>query len=129
MVEIRRGDFSVEETVKKLKSPRIGAILTYLGTVREFSEGLGLEFEDNKSAVQKLEEIREGALDRFDIEDVAIIHRVGFLSVSENILLVAVSASRREPAFDACKCIIDDIKDFHKSWRKEVREIDDHSIF
>jgi molybdopterin synthase catalytic subunit len=120
MIEIRRDNFSIDEIVKQMRSPSTGAIVTYSGTVREFPEGVGLEFEDNRSAFQKLEEIRKRAIDRFGIQDVAIIHRVGFLRVSENILLVAVSASHREPAFDACKCIIDDIKDFHKSWGREV---------
>lgn len=120
MIEIRREDFSIDEIVEKMRSPRIGAIVTYLGTVREFPSGHGLEFENDKSAIQKLEEIERRAIHRFDIEDVAIMHRVGFLSVSENILLIAVSASRREPAFDACRSIIDDIKDFHESWKKEV---------
>jgi len=122
MIEIKKEDFSVDEIANKMKSPRIGAILTYLGTVREFPLGSGLEFDDDKNAIQKLEEIRKRAIDRFDIEDVAIMHRVGFLGISENILLIAVSASRREPAFAACKCIIDDIKDFHKSWKKEIRK-------
>ena len=122
MIEIRREDFSVDEIVKKMKSQSIGAMLTYLGIVREFPSGNGLEFEDDNNAIQKLEEIRKRAIDRFDIEDVAIIHRVGFLGISENILLVAVSASRREPAFDACHDIINDIKDFHKSWKREVRK-------
>jgi molybdopterin synthase catalytic subunit len=120
MVEIRREDFSVDEVIRKIKDPKVGAISIYLGTVREFHEGLGLEFEDDNQAVQKLEEIRKRAIDKFDVEDVAIVHRVGFLGISENILLVAVSASHREPAFDACRSIIDDIKDFHKSWGKEV---------
>ena len=120
MIEIRREDFSIDEITKKMKDPQIGAISIYLGTVREFPGGLGLEFEDDNHAVQKLEEIEKRAINRFDVEHVAIIHRVGFLGISENILLVAVSASHREPAFDACRSIIDDIKDFHKSWRKEV---------
>jgi molybdopterin synthase catalytic subunit len=120
MIEIRREDFSIDEIIKKMKQPRIGAISIYLGTVREFPEGVGLEFEDDNHAVQKLEEIEKRAINRFDVEDVAIIHRVGVLGISENILLVAVSASHREPAFDACRSIIDDVKDFHKSWRKEV---------
>ena len=122
MIEIRRDGFSIDEVVGKMKSPRIGAILTYLGTVRQFPEGNGLEFGDDENATQKLKEIEKRAIDRFDIEDVAIMHRVGFLGISENILLIAVSASRREPAFAACKCIIDDIKDFHKSWKKEIRK-------
>ena len=68
---------SVDEIVHKMKNPRIGALLTYLGTVREFPSGNGLEFEDDKNTVQKLEEMEKRAIDRFDIEDVAIIHRVG----------------------------------------------------
>jgi molybdopterin synthase catalytic subunit len=120
MIEIRREDFSIDEITKKMKDPQIGAISIYLGTVREFPEGVGLEFEDNNHAVQKLEEIEKRAIDKFDVEHVAIIHRLGFLGISENILLVAVSAAHREPAFDACRSIIDDVKDFHKSWRKEV---------
>jgi len=120
MIEIRREDFSIDEITKKMKDPKIGAISIYLGTVREFPSGNGLEFEDDNHAVHKLEEIEKRAIDKFDVEDVAIVHRVGFLGISENILLVAVSASHREPAFDACRSIIDDIKDFHKSWGKEV---------
>ena len=120
MIEIRKEDFSADEIIKRMRDPKIGAISIYLGTVREFPSGNGLEFEDDNQAVRKLEEIEKRAIDRFDVEDVAIIHRVGFLGISENILLVAVSASHREPAFDACRSIIDDIKDFHKSWGKEV---------
>jgi molybdopterin synthase catalytic subunit len=120
MIEIRREAFSIDEIIEKMKSPKIGALSIYLGTVREFPEGAGLEFKDNNQATEKLTEIAERAINRFDVEDVAIIHRVGFLGISENILLIAVSASHREPAFDACRSIIDDIKDFHKSWGKEV---------
>jgi len=120
MIEIRREDFSIDEITKKMKDPKVGAISIYLGTVREFPSGNGLEFEDDNHAVRKLEEIEKRAIDKFDVEDVAIVHRVGFLGISENIVLVAVSASHREPAFDACRSIIDDIKDLHKSWGKEV---------
>jgi molybdopterin synthase catalytic subunit len=120
MIEIRREDFSVDEITKRMKDPKIGAISIYLGTVREFPSGNGLEFEDDNQAVRKLEEIEKRAIGRFDVKDVAIVHRVGFLGISENILLIAVSASHRGSAFDACRSIIDDIKDLHKSWGKEV---------
>lgn len=120
MIEIRGEDFSVDEIVKEMKAPIIGALSIYVGTVREFPEGAGLEFEGNNQAAQRLEEIEERAISRFDVERVAIVHRVGFLGISENIVLVAVSASHREPALDACRNIIDDIKDFHKSWGKMV---------
>jgi molybdopterin synthase catalytic subunit len=122
MIEIRREDFSIDEVIKRLKSPQIGAIVIYLGTVREGQiEGLGLKFENDKDAAQKLAEIREAAINRFDIEDVAIIHRTGLLNVTEKILLIAVSAVHRWAAFDACQFIIDGIKELHKSWKREVR--------
>ncbi|MFP3879697.1 MAG: molybdenum cofactor biosynthesis protein MoaE [Dehalococcoidia bacterium] len=120
MIEIRREDFSIDEITEKLKDPEVGALSIYLGTVREFPEGLGLEFENDDYATRKLEEIEKSAINGFDVRDVAIIHREGFLGVSENILLVVVSASHRGPAFDACRSIIDDIKDLHKSWGKDV---------
>lgn len=120
MIEIKRENFSIDEVTRKMQDPKIGAISIYLGTVREFPEGVGLEFEGNGGAVRELGEIEERAINRFDIKDVAIIHRTGFLGISENILLVAVSASHRGPAFDACRSIIDEIKDLHKSWGKEV---------
>jgi len=120
MIEVRRQDFSIDEITEELKHPEVGALSIYLGTVREFPEGLGLEFEDNDRAIHELQQIRERTLNRFDVRDVAIIHRVGLLGISDNILLVAVSAAHRGPAFDACRSIIDDIKDFHKSWGREV---------
>jgi len=120
MIEIRREDFCVDEIIKNMKAPKIGALSIYLGTVREFPEGMGLEFEDNDQAAQRLERIREKAISRFDVEDVAIVHRVGFLGISENIVLIAVSAAHRGPAFSACRSIIEDIKDLHKAWGKAV---------
>ena len=120
MVEIGREDFCVDDIIKRMKAPKIGAVSVYVGTVREFPQGVGLEFADNDQAAQKLGEIRKRAINRFDVEDVAIMHRVGLLGVSENIVLVAVSASHREAAFSACRSIIDGIKDLHKSWVRVV---------
>ncbi len=120
MVEIQREDFCVDEIIKSMKAPKIGALSIYLGTVREFPEGVGLEFEGDDQAVHRLRQIREKAISGFDVEDVAIVHREGFLGISENIVLIAVSASHRGPAFRACRSIIDDIKDLHKSWGKAV---------
>jgi molybdopterin synthase catalytic subunit len=69
-----REDFSVDEIVERMKSAKTGAIATYLGRVRGFPEGTGLKFDDDKNAIQRLEEIRKKAIDRFDVEDVAIVH-------------------------------------------------------
>jgi len=66
MIEIRREDFSIDEITKKMKDSKIGALSIYLGTVREFPQGLGLEFENNNHAIQKLEEIEKKAINRFE---------------------------------------------------------------
>ncbi len=120
MIQLTKEDFSVDEALRMMKNPGVGAVLTYVGMVREFPEGLGLEFESKSEALEKLEDIREMAISTFDVEDVAIIHRTGFLRLLDNILLVAVSASHRGAAFDACQRIIDEIKTLHESWAKEV---------
>lgn len=120
MVKVQREDFSVDQAVRMLKSPAIGAVCIYLGTVRQFPQGAGLEFKDKDFVVPRLEEVERKALQKFEIKDVVIVHRIGFLGISENILLIAVSAAHRQAAFDACQSIIDDIKDFHKSWGREV---------
>ena len=123
MVEIKTENLSVDEIVKKLKNPKISAIITYLGTVRDTSSDgekvERLEFSYHQDMKEELEKIRTKARDKFDIADVGIIHRVGSLEVGENILLIAVSAAHRKPAFKACKFIIDEIKYLHDSWRKE----------
>jgi molybdopterin synthase catalytic subunit len=120
MIEITREDFSVDEAIRKMKNPGVGAILTYVGTVREFPGGLGLQFESSSDFLDRLEEIREMTISTFNVEDVAMVHRTGFLRPAENILLVAVSASHRRAAFDACERIIDEIKVLHESWAREV---------
>ena len=120
MVEIRQENFSIDEITKKMQGPKMGAMTIYVGTVREFPDGAGMEFAENNDAVRELEEIERRAINSLDIKEVAIIHRTGFLGISENILLIAVSAAHRGSAFDACRRIIDEIKDLHKSWGKEL---------
>ena len=123
MIEVRKGDFSADEFIAGMKKPEIGAIVVYVGTVRNFSAGKqieSLEFAvDDRTISKRLEEIEKAARDNFDIADIVIVHRVGTLRVSDNILLIAVSAAHRESAFNACGYIIDNIKIAHALWSKE----------
>jgi len=80
-----------------------------------------IEFADSEGLKQKLQEIEKKARDKFDIKDIAIIHRIGSLKVGEKILFLAVSAAHRGPAFAACRWIIDEIKnEVHSVWKKET---------
>lgn len=124
MIEIQKEDFSIDKPIEGLRNPKIGAIVVYLGTVRHFSEGKeieSLEFEvDERRAKTSLEEIEGRVRQDFDIEDIAIVHRLGKLKVSDKILLIVVSAPHREPAFAACNYIIDSIKTLHTEWKREI---------
>jgi molybdopterin synthase catalytic subunit len=75
MIQLTKEDFSVDEAVRRMKNPGVGAILTYVGMVRELPESVGLEFESSSDALERLEDIRGMAISMFDVEDVAIIHR------------------------------------------------------
>jgi molybdopterin synthase catalytic subunit len=62
MIEIRRRNFSIDEIIGRMQDPKIGAVSIYLGTVREFPEGVGMEFEGDDGAVRELEEIEKRAV-------------------------------------------------------------------
>ncbi|GAJ08487.1 unnamed protein product, partial [marine sediment metagenome] len=85
----------------------------------EGKEVEGVEFDADEAAIGKIKELEGKALKDFDVEDVAIIHRVGRLRVGDKLLLVAVSASHRQPAFAACMSIIDSVKVIHSTWGRE----------
>ena len=120
--EIADGDFSVEEIIGSMDSPKVGAVVAYVGVVRGFSEKgevEGIDFDRDEAAIDKVRELADGALEDPDIVDVAIVHRVGQLEVGDRLLLIAVSASHRQPAFNACTSIIDGVKAVHSAWAKE----------
>ena len=123
MIRITDRDFSVDEVIGTIDNPEIGAIVTYVGTVRSSSEGREvecIEFDADQDAVDKLRELEKKTLGSFDIVDVVLIHRIGQLKVGDKILLVVVSAVHRQPAFAACMSIIDGIKAIHSGWAREV---------
>lgn len=122
MFEIAHGDFSVEEIIDGMGHPEVGAIIAYVGTVRSFSGGrevAGIEFDHDETAIDKVRELTDKALEGFDIKDVAMVHRVGKLEVGDKLLLIAVSAAHRQSAFAACMSIIDGVKDIHATWAEE----------
>ncbi|MEK7747713.1 MAG: molybdenum cofactor biosynthesis protein MoaE [Nitrospirota bacterium] len=124
-IRIQSGDFSIEEEIGKMKglSLKIGGIVTFLGTARDFSKGqivTALSFEHYpKMAEETLRKIREKALTTFDIAAVTMIHRVGNIQVGENIVLIVVGAEHRKAAFDACSWCIDELKKTVPIWKRE----------
>jgi molybdopterin synthase catalytic subunit len=124
-VRVQTEDFSVEEEVAKLRasSLRTGAIVTFLGTARDFSEGKeiqAIEFEQYAGMARKaLEELRNDAMKRFDIIDVRIVHRITRIEPGGQIVLIAVASEHRAEAFEACRWCIDTLKETVPIWKKE----------
>ncbi len=126
VVRVQTEPFSLDDEVERIKlsSSSIGGIVTFLGTTRDVSRGTSvekLEFEHYPGmAEKKLAEIRERAIRDHGAIDATIIHRVGVLPVTENIVLIVVAAEHRDAAFSACRFCIDELKRITPIWKKET---------
>jgi molybdopterin synthase catalytic subunit len=116
-------DFSTELAQLRATDPRVGAVVTFLGTVRDMNDGSSvaqMELEHYPGMTEKaLEEIVAQARARWPIFDALVIHRVGPLLPLEQIVLVAVTSAHRGEAFAACEFIIDYLKTQAPFWKKE----------
>jgi molybdopterin synthase catalytic subunit len=124
MITITREDFSVDKVLNQIRSNKIGAIVTFIGVVRDNSKGRAIEFIEiqvyEEMAKRQLESIRQEAIKRFGIEEIVIIHRYGSLDVSNNIMMIAVGAAHRMEAFKACSWVLESIKEKVPIWKKEI---------
>jgi molybdopterin synthase catalytic subunit len=120
-IMITKEDFSIDVLVRKMKKPEIGAIVTFLGVVREEGEIKGVEMEVYREmAEEELEKLEREALEKFDVEAVEIVHREGSLKVGENIVVILDGAKHRKDAFRACEYLIDELKKKMPIWKKEL---------
>ncbi len=124
MIRVTKENFSVDDVIAGLKSRSTGGVVSFLGVVRGESKGKPVEHIEievyEEMAQRQLEAIRREAIDRFGVEEVAVVHRYGSLKASENILLIVVASAHRAEAFDACRHVIDEIKRRVPIWKKEV---------
>jgi molybdopterin synthase catalytic subunit len=106
-----------------LLDARVGAYASFEGWVREQNQGRpvqGLRYEAYVAlAESEGERILAQALDRFDIIDAGCVHRTGDLAIGELAVWVGVTAAHRDPAFAACRFIIDTIKSSVPIWKRE----------
>ena len=112
-------DFSLDELVARMKKPEMGCIVAFLGIVRRDDEIKGLKVESYEETLKELEALCEEAKEKFGVIDIQILHRKGFLSVGENIVVILVGASHRKEAFKACEFLIDELRK-----RIPIREIE-----
>jgi molybdopterin synthase catalytic subunit len=124
-IRIHEADFDLTTEVKALRKddPRVGAVVTFLGTVRDMNDGSqvqGMTLEHYPGMTEKsLEEIITQARGRWDLYKTLVIHRVGPLLPEDQIVLVVVTSAHRGEAFAACEFIMDYLKTAAPFWKKE----------
>lgn len=122
---IQTADFDLTAEIHDLRAanPKVGAIVSFVGTVRDLNDGVGvstMELEHYPGMTEKaLQAIIDQARSRWQICDALIVHRVGALQPLDQIVLVAVTAPHRSVAFAACEFIIDYLKTQAPFWKKE----------
>lgn len=125
-VSIQTQDFDLSAEVARLRAgdAGVGAVASFVGTVRERSDGQTvrtMELEHYPGMTEAaIEAMIDQALARFDIRAARVVHRVGLLQAGEQIVLVAVSSAHREQAFQACEFLMDYLKTQAPFWKKET---------
>lgn len=124
-VRVQTEDFDAGAEILRLRrgNPKIGAVASFIGLVRDVNEGdavAGMTLEHYPGMTEKaLDEIVQEAKRRWDIFDALVIHRVGPLSPTDQIVLVVTASGHRGEAFASCEFIMDYLKTKAPFWKKE----------
>jgi molybdopterin synthase catalytic subunit len=122
---VREADFDLSAEVAALRAGDggVGAVVSFVGTVRDRSDGQALDAMELEHYPGMTEAAIEAMIDearrRFDVRGVRVVHRVGPLAAQEQIVLVAVSSAHRGQAFQACEFLMDYLKTQAPFWKKE----------
>lgn len=123
-IVIQTEDFDLTTEVSHTRSnnPQIGAIVSFIGTVRDLHPGSisSMTLEHYPEMTEKsLKSIVKEARNRWDLQNVTIIHRIGKLKVNDQIVLVVTTSKHRQAAFESCHFIMDYLKTDAPFWKKE----------
>lgn len=124
-VSIQTQDFDVAAEIAALRAQdkRVGAVCTFIGTVRDRNDGntvSSMELEHYPGMTEKsIETMIDQAFKRFDIYAARVIHRVGLLQPLDQIVLVVVTSAHRGESFQACEFLMDYLKTQAPFWKKE----------
>ena len=125
-VRVQTDDFDVSAEMAALRAsnPKIGAVASFVGLVRDLNEGTGvatMTLEHYPGMTERaLEKIIIAAKARFDIFEVCVIHRVGTLQPLDQIVLVITTSAHRGEAFRSCEFVMDYLKTEAPFWKKEA---------
>ena len=123
MFEISRDPIDTQKVIDAVGHPSDGAIVTFLGKVRDNADNRSvnaLEYEAYpEMAIGQMKTIAAEVKQRWGIERMAIVHRVGLLHLEDIAVVIAVASPHRREAFEACLHAIDRIKEIVPIWKKE----------
>ena len=126
MFDLTRDTIDIQKITESVQKPEDGAVVVFDGVVRNHSKGKAvryLEYDAYETmAIRKLEEVGARAKSKYEIRDIAIVHRLGHMEVGECSVAIVVASAHRDPAFDACRFAIDTIKEIVPIWKKEFYE-------
>jgi molybdopterin synthase catalytic subunit len=124
MVRLTRDAIDLSHVIDQVRRNSCGAVVTFLGTVRDLTGDTvttALEYEAYPGmAEKKMREIEADVRNRWPLGEIAMIHRLGRLLVGDVAVAVAVSAPHRPEAFEACRHVIDRLKELVPIWKKET---------
>jgi molybdopterin synthase catalytic subunit len=124
-ISVQKEDFDVgiELTQMRLAHPEVGALVSFVGQVRDLNDGAivsGMHLEHYPGMTEKaLAGIVNQAMQRWILADALVIHRYGDLKPMDQIVLVLVASAHRQSAFAACEFIMDYLKTEAPFWKKE----------
>lgn len=125
-VKILSEPLDVQSCINWVMSPDCGGIDVFIGTVRNATKGktvVRLEFEAyEKMAITEFDKIGAQAFEKWPVQKLLIHHRTGVLQIGEIPVIIAVAAAHRAAAFDACRYVIDTLKETVPIWKKEIFE-------
>ncbi len=124
MIEITEKPISPELVANKVKSDTSGCVVTYIGLIRSYSQGkqvLSVEYEDTgHKAKDRLQQIAREVRRKWQLDNIAICHRIGKLKVGDINLVVAMASAHRQEGFAACQYAIDQFKEILPTKKRET---------
>jgi len=123
MIQLTTDPIDTRAVLDAVRSPAAGAVVLFLGTVREMTDGRRTESLDyecfGEMANSQLAQLECEARQQWDLVECAVVHRTGHLPLGETSVAIAVSAAHRAAAFEAASWLIDRIKQVVPIWKKE----------
>ena len=123
-IQITREPLDRNALIASVTDPVVGGIVVFEGVVRDNARGKQVRYLEYdvypEMAVQQIRRILAEAARRWNVDRVAVAHRIGRLEIGEASVIIAVATPHRAEAFEACRYIIDTLKTTVPIWKKEV---------